>query len=154
MRNPWIAPFFPIKSFHVNQICQMTMAWKQRGLKSVNSHVLHLLSFPVDTDWETWRIAAQIHSPQEEHVIGRILSENALQCHLQATNPSKQLQCSSFSWVTVVTGSTNPLTHSLDFYLALDSISWVWLGRDKCPLLRLWYPNEWGFKAHSTFDFT
>lgn len=65
-------------------------------------------------------------------------------------NPRKQLQLSS-SWVTVVTFPTNPLTHLLDRYLALDSISRVWLGRDKRPLLRLWYPNERGSEAYVWF---
>lgn len=67
-------------------------------------------------------MAAWRHSPQEGNVIRQLLSEDALQGHLEATKSRKQLPFSS-SWVTVVTGPTNPLTHLLDHYLALDSIS-------------------------------
>lgn len=81
-------------------------------------------------------MAARSHSPQEGNIIRQILSGDALQSHLEATNPRKQLPLSS-SWVTMVTGPTNLLTHLLDHYLAVDSISWVWLGSDKLPLLRL-----------------
>lgn len=102
--------------------------------------------FLLDSYWEGWGIATPSHSPQEGNLIRQILSEDALQSHLDAKKqqPGKQLQpsSSSSSWVTVVTGPTNPLTHLLDCYLALDSISWVWLGGDKGPLLRLWYRNE------------
>lgn len=90
-------------------------------------------------------------SPQEGSVIRRILSEDALQSRLETTNPRKQLRSFSSSWVTVVIDPTNPLTHLLDRDLDLDSISWAWLGRDKRPLLRLWYPNERGSEAYVWF---
>ena len=77
--------------------------------------------FLLNTDWERWGIVAQSHSPQEANVIRRISSKDVLQSHSEAKNPRKQLESSSR--VTVVIGPTNPLTHLLDCYQALDSIS-------------------------------
>lgn len=101
-------------------------SWQWSGNKEVSSQsavMFYIWShFLLDADWARWGIVAQSCLPQEGSVIRRILSRDVLQCHLEITNSMKQLQPSS-SWVTVVTGPTNPLTHLLDCYLALDSIS-------------------------------
>lgn len=129
--------------------------WADNGLATRRSHVSELSPFPSglisclmqmkkDEGW--WCRAARC---RKEALSGGYWARS----HLEATNPRKQLQpssssSSSSSRVTMVTGFTNPLTHSHDHYLALDLISWVWLGRDKLPLLGLWYPNERGSEAY------
>lgn len=143
--------FFQIKS----SLFLRCTSWQWPGNKEVSSRctvMFYIWShFLLDADRERWGIAARSCLPQEGSVIWRILSGMLfISVICSVTNPMKQLQPSS-SWVTVVTGPTNPLTHLLDRYLALDSISWVWLGRDKRPLLRLWYPNERGSEAYVWF---
>lgn len=143
--------FFQIKS----SLFLRCTSWQWPGNKEVSSRctvMFYIWShFLLDADRERWGIVARSCLPQEGSVIWRILSGMLfISVICRVTNPMKQLQPSS-SWVTVVTGPTNPLTHLLDRYLALDSISWVWLGRDKRPLLRLWYPNERGSEAYVWF---
>lgn len=123
------------------------MAWQEGGLKSVNCHVLHLVSFPA---WHRLRDCTVVLFASGRKRYQADIERGCSSESFGGTNPMKQLQ-PYFSWVTVVTGFTNPLTHLLDCYLVLNSISWVWMGRDKWPLLRLWYPNERGLEAHVWF---
>lgn len=126
---------------------KLKIAWQEGGLKSVNCHVLHMVSFPA---WHRLGdcSAALFASGRKCYRVD--IEWGCFSDSFGGANVMRQLQ-PYFSLVTVVTGLSNPLAHLLDCYLVLDSISWVWLGRDKWPLLRLWYPNERGSKAHVWF---
>lgn len=85
--------------------------------------VLHLLSFPA---------RGRLRRMSDCPAAGRKPYRAWCWAEMLLRVTGRQLQ--SPSWVTVVTGVTNPLTHSRDGYLVPNSISQAWLWADKLPL--------------------